>query len=246
MKKQFQKFFLEFFFPQFCINCQKEGNVVCQDCLSTIEITEFCFCPFCKIPKRVPIGKCKSHQRFYLNGLFFATSYQQPLVQKMIIKFKYEPFLKTLAKPLSLLIISYFNLTKLYKIFLKDNSSCFVPIPLHISREKWRGFNQSFLIAKELSYFFQIPLLNNNLIKIKKTQPQMSLTESERKINLQNAFAIKNPKEFFKKRIFLVDDVFTTGNTMEECAKILKKAGAKEVWGITIAREPLIDRESKQ
>ncbi len=245
-KKSFlflKELLLDILFPQFCLRCGKEGNLICQDCLSTIEISEYQFCPFCKKPNRVRIedtekkGKCKAHQKMNLDGLFSATSYENSLVRNLIRKFKYQPFLKTLREPLAFLIIAHFFLSGNKNFFEKSGSSLFLPVPLYYKREKWRGFNQSSEIAKILSEFFKIPLQTNNLIKIKRTQPQANLSREERKKNVKDAFLIKNHQTIKGKRIFLVDDVFTTGQTLEGCSKVLKEAGAKEVWGIVIARE---------
>ena len=139
------------------------------------------------------------------------------------------------------MIIAHFILSENKLIFQNKENSLLAPIPLSKSRERWRGFNQATLLANELSRFLKIPLLNNNLIKIKKTQPQVELKREQREENIKGAFKLKNPQKVRGKRIFLVDDVFTTGSTMEECARVLKKAGGKEVWGIVVAREPLSD-----
>jgi len=259
-----KKFFLDTIFPQFCLGCGKEGSIICEDCLSLIEISEFVYCPFCKTPKRVfgeslftnsqervsngstetskrfqYRGTCPSHQKMKLSGVFSATSYKNPLVQNLIKKFKYEPFLKTLASPLAYLIISHFLLTENKIIFKDQFNSLLVPVPLLSSKKRDRGFNQSEEIAQKLSSFFKIPFLTNNLIKIKKTQPQVELKRQGREENIKGAFRIENPQEIQGKRIFLIDDIFTTGSTMEECARVLKQAGAREVWGIVVAREPL-------
>lgn len=233
-----KKFILDLFLPQFCLGCGKEGELVCQDCLSTIEISEYQFCPFCKIPKRVlDGGTCKFHQKMNLDGLFAATSYKNILIKKLIRTFKYEPFLKNLREPLAFLIISHFFLSENKKIFQTSENSFFMPLPLSNFRKRWRGFNQSTELAKILSNFFKVPLQVNNLIKIKKTQPQVELSEKEREKNIKGAFKLKNPQAVEEKRIFLVDDVFTTGQTLEEAARVLKNEGAKEVWGIVAARE---------
>lgn len=236
----FKIFLLNLFFPAFCINCQREGTFLCQDCFSLLNINKDVFCPFCKKPKIVLDGKtcnrCRKNKK--LNGLFNASSYQDFIVKKMILKFKYPPFIKELAKPLAFLIIQYLkNLGKVVP-FLKDKSNfVFVPLPLHKKRLKWRGFNQAGEIAKELSFYFKIPLVDDVLLKIKNTENQAELTGEEREKNIKNAFFVQNPEKIKNKKILLVDDVFTTGSTMEECAKILKEAGAKEVWGIVVARE---------
>jgi len=236
-----KKFLLNLFFPQFCLGCGKEGSLICKDCLSLIEISEYQYCPFCNPPKRVFDGRnCPTHQRMKLNGLFAATSYQNSLVKKLITSFKYEPFLKTLKGPLAFLIIAHFLLSENKIIQEEPENSLLIPIPLSPFKRRWRGFNQSEEIAQELSTFFKIPLFYG-LIKIKKTQPQVELKREERIKNIQGAFKVREPAKIRRKRIFLVDDVFTTGSTMEEAARVLKIAGAREVWGIVVAREILSD-----
>ncbi len=232
-----KKILVHILFPQFCLICKREGALICEDCLSSIGLSEFNYCPFCQAPKRVfEEGTCSTHRRMKLSGIFSATSYQEPLVKKLISKFKYEPFLKNLTSPLTSLIIAHFLLSENKLISQDKENSVLMPVPLVKFRERWRGFNQAALIASELSKFYKIPLFNN-LIKIKQTQPQVELKREEREKNIKGVFTIKNPQEIQGKRIFLVDDVFTTGSTMEECARVLKKAGCREVWGIVIARE---------
>lgn len=256
-----KNFLVRILFPQFCLNCKREGVLVCEDCLSSIDLSEFNYCPFCQTPKRVFTeglftnsqerdsngstetskrlqcrGTCPGHRKMKLSGLFSATSYQNPLVKKLISKFKYEPFLKNLTSPLTSLIIAHFLLSENKLVSQNKENSVFLPVPLAKFRERWRGFNQAALIAQALSKFYKISLFNN-LIKIKQTQPQLELKREEREKNIKGVFTVKNPQEIQGKRIFLIDDVFTTGSTMEECARVLKKARCREVWGIVIARE---------
>ena len=110
-----------------------------------------------------------------------------------------------------------------------------IPIPLSDKKKKKRGFNQSEEIAKIISEVTKIETDFNCIIKVKDNKSQTELTRKERIENVKNTFKIiKNIKN---KNILLLDDVYTTGSTMEECAKTLKSAGANKVWGITIARE---------
>lgn len=242
MLDKLKKFFLDTFFPCFCLGCSKEGALLCPDCFGLIPISEYHFCPFCPRPQRlITKGKCSTHQDRKLNGLFSAADYQNRLVKKLLHQFKYAPYLKNLAKSLSFLIIAHFLLSENKILFHNKEKSLFLPVPLLKKKEKERGYNQSLLLACELSNFYGIPIVKNALCKIKKTQPQVGLTKEKRKENIQGAFAVKNPLPIQNKIIFLVDDVFTTGATLEECAKVLKAAGAKQVWGITVAREMFAD-----
>ena len=155
----------------------------------------------------------------------------------MIKIFKYEPFVKELAKDLASLVIAHFQLLDEKPSFLKKNPDyVLVPVPLEKRKLKWRGFNQVEEIGKEISKFLNIPLINDILFKIKETPPQVELSEKEREENIKEVFIIRNREKILGKKILLVDDVYTTGSTMEECSQVLKKAGATEVIGIVIAR----------
>ena len=225
---------LDILFPKFCIGCGKEGTYLCEDCFYLIEILERQYCPFCQVPKIVLDGKtcplCRKSKK--LTGLFCATSYENFLIKKIICEYKYS-LIKELAIPLSLLIIIHFyNLGKL------KNFSDFIliPVPLHKKKLKNRGFNQAEEIAKELSKFLNISLLSNGLLKIRETKSQTELQKEDREKNVKGAFVCTKKSLVAGRKILLVDDIFTTGATMEECARVLKEAGAKEVWGVVVAR----------
>ena len=232
--KKAKEFVLDILFPKFCINCGKEGSYLCQDCASLIDITERQYCPFCNPPKIVSDGRtCSSCRKTKkLNGLYSATSYNNQIIKKLVYQFKYS-YIKEISNPLSKLIISHFdNLNKTRDIL----DHVLIPIPLHKKRLKKRGFNQSEEIAKELSKSLGIPVYNNVLIKIKQTRDQTKLKREEREKNVKGAFVCENRKLIHNKKILLVDDIFTTGATMEQGAIALKSAGAKEVWGVVVAR----------
>jgi len=222
MLKNFKGFIFDLLFPKFCLSCQREGNYLCEDCQSIL-------------------GVLNTHQKHQthspaggLKDLYFALPYQQPLIKNLIKLFKYQPFVKELVIPLTSLIITHFQLIE--KSTADFVNFILVPVPLERKKLKWRGFNQAEEIGKELANFFGIPLITNCLIKIKETLPQVELSDEERRENIKGAFLVKDKELIKNKKILLVDDVYTTGATMEECARVLKKAGAKEVIGIVIAR----------
>lgn len=115
------------------------------------------------------------------------------------------------------------------------NIDLIVPVPLHRSRKAERGYNQAELLAKYLSSKLGIPLNSRNLIRTKATKIQNKLSRHEREQNLKDAFIIRQSNVFKDKRILLVDDIFTTGATVNECSRILMECGVKEVYVITIA-----------
>lgn len=251
--KKIKQFLLDLLFPRFCLGCGIEGIYLCDDCKATLEISEHRYCLCDKNSLRLPAvatalqaglpaqnkkGKCQKCNSKKLSGLYFALSYKEkPLTRKLIHFFKYSPYyVKDLAKPLASLIIEHILLlNENPNLLLKD--STLIPIPLDKKKIKQRGYNQSEELAKELSKIIEIPFLANILIKTKYTLPQMELSEEERRKNLKNVFTCKNTDIIRGKKIFLIDDVYTTGSTMEECSRVLKEAGAKEVWGIAVARD---------
>ena len=201
------------------MNCQREGSFLCEDCQAILDISS-------------------SHQEFQtenLSDLYYPLEYKNPLIKNLIKRFKYEPLVKELAKDLTSLIIAHFQLLDPPPNF-GGGDYVLLPVPLEKRKLKWRGFNQSEEIGKEISKFLNIPLINDILFKIKETLPQVELSEKEREENIKGVFIIRNRKKISGKKILLVDDVYTTGSTMKECAQLLKKAGAKEVIGIVIAR----------
>ena len=236
-----KEFILDLFFPKFCLGCRKEGIYLCDDCRALLDISEFHYCLCNKKPQRLlpeqKNGKCDRCKNKKLSGLYSALPYKEKqLTKKLIYQFKYQPYLKDLAKTLASIIIEHLVLSGKNTDEIWNNG-ILIPIPLDKKKIKIRGYNQAEELAKELSKILQIPVISDSLIKIKSTKPQMELSKEEREKNLENAFTIKNPEKISGKKIFLVDDVYTTGSTMEECAKILKNASIEQVWGIALARE---------
>ncbi len=230
MWKKTEKFILDLLFPKFCFNCSREGDYLCEDCQNVLQISGF----------------HKNYSTQNLKDLYHPLSYQNLLIKNLIQKFKYEPFVKELGKVLSNLIITHFQLMDNKPDFFypvrnqgSSNGASFLlmPIPLEKGRLRWRGFNQAEELGKFLSVFFKIPLISNDgLVKTKKTIPQVELTDEARKENVKGLFQVQNKELIKNRKILLVDDVYTTGSTMEECARVLKEAGAKEIIGIVLAR----------
>ncbi len=118
---------------------------------------------------------------------------------------------------------------------LPEGIDLIAPVPLHPKRLRARGFNQSLLMARRMSLLLRAPLDRFSLERVRETEPQVNLRAGEREKNVRGAFAVKNPVAFKGRRVLLVDDVYTTGATLRECSKALKKAGA-EVFAATLAR----------
>lgn len=207
---------LDLAFPRFCVGCHREGNHLCEDCFSLLSLA------------RAP-SALKAHSS--LAGLFCATSFEDPLVQRLLHSFKYPPFLRDLAKPLAFSIIAHMSL--LNKPIYPPDVIC--SVPLHKRRLKWRGYNHAEELAQEMGEAFSLPVIDA-LLKTQHTTPQANLGKERREANLKGVFQARNPHAIDAKTILLVDDVYTTGATMEECAKVLKRAGAARVFGAVVAR----------
>jgi ComF family protein len=149
-----------------------------------------------------------------IDQLICLGSYDIPVLSTAIQRLKYSGG-KVLAQPLA------YELSKRYSKKMK--SKVLIPVPLHPSRERERGFNQSTLLVSAVR-------------RIKKTQPQVTLTETERTVNVHDAFALAQNLEPLPKRGIIVDDVFTTGATMSEVACVLHGAGMKHITALTIAK----------
>ena len=111
-----------------------------------------------------------------------------------------------------------------------------VPVPLHPKRLRWRGFNQAVLLAREVGREWRLPMDPFVLRRSRNTSPQTQLPEEERRKNVRRAFEIAAEKSVKGKSLLLVDDVYTSGATVNECSRTLMRAGAKEVYVLTLAR----------
>jgi ComF family protein len=119
---------------------------------------------------------------------------------------------------------------------LLDRVSVIMPVPLHSERLRQREFNQSLLLADQIGRALGIPVSYTNLIRTIPSQAQTSLSRKSRLKNLRGAFTVRYPDEIRKQRVLLIDDVFTTGTTVNECAKSLRKAGSSDVLVLTLGR----------
>jgi len=150
-----------------------------------------------------------------------------PPLREAICSFKYRGK-HTLAQPLARLMIS--------ALPSGLDVDVIVPVPLHPTRLRAREFNQSLLLADQLGRYLALPVSATNLVRTAATEPQTTLTRQARLQNLKKAFAVRRPRDIAEKRVLLVDDVFTTGTTLNECAKALRKAGSGPVFALTLAR----------
>lgn len=237
-----KKFILDILLPVECIGCGQDNIWLCQKCLDKILINTEDICPVCKKYATYGETHTKCIRKTFLAGMLVATEKNNKLLKRSIHLFKYN-FIKELAEPFGELLIN--KIKQILKEtqpkglrFLIDDNWLVIPVPLHKRRLRWRGFNQTELLAEIICQEFKLVLENNILIRKKYTVPQAKLKRIKRLKNIQKAFDInkKYQDKITNTKILLVDDISTTGATLNECAKILKKYGAKEVWGIVLSR----------
>ncbi|MFH1183083.1 MAG: phosphoribosyltransferase family protein [Candidatus Moraniibacteriota bacterium] len=235
--------FWDLLFPSYCIICEKPGKHLCQECFHFIPINLTNFCPICQKIETFAGRVCNvcenENKKIYLDGVIIASYYKNPVLREAIYHFKYS-FIQKLAWPLAKILLN--------KLFLLETfpfeEFVFTAVPLHRKRHKWRGFNQAELLGKNLQKILsknniEINLLLGLLVRQKYIKPQMKIhSTAERKKNIIGCFSFN--RAVIKKlpeKIIIIDDVITTGATLEECAKLLKRSGAKKVWGLVLARQ---------
>lgn len=193
---------------------ERLGNAngyICKECFNNLEI----------IHKEITIDSP------YINKVYYSLLYNR-LMREMVKKYKYE------------------GKNYLYKAFgeimmgtiktngLESHIDIIAYIPAHRRKEALRGYNQAELLASYIAEKLDKPLLKNNLVKLKWTEDQSHSNKAERIVNLKDSFHIKNPTEVMAKKILLVDDIITTGATMEECSRVLINNGAHKVIGLAL------------
>lgn len=208
-----------YFFPKICYGCGKEGSFVCQNCRPDVP---------CLLDN--PLKFHQSNDK--LDGLISYYRYHgwAAAIVKAA-KFGDQPRFRALEE-----LSKEFAEELSNKTLLFDKGTVLVPIPLHWWRQRKRGYNQAELIAKQLSKTLNIPMDTHLLMRNIYTEPQTLQEKPARRAkNISGAFCIKSNASI-PERAILVDDVWTTGATMQECCRMLKLTGVKTVWGTTILR----------
>lgn len=231
--KKIENFLLDVLFPPICLNCRKypeNGGLLCDACYSLIKVNNTAFCAVCR--GRLPENKNHCHRPLFL--LAAATDYDDPVVRDLIRHFKYKNF-RGAAEILGEILNEYLK-NLLGNGGFKIENSIVVPIPLHPNRERKRGFNQSKLLAEAIAKNFNLEL-REPLERIKNNKPQIEMKDDEaRQKNINGCFKLADGAEIKGENILLVDDVFTSGATMNEAAKILKEKGVGKIIVLVAAK----------
>jgi len=218
--------FLEFIYPHLCFLCEARHDGKAP------------LCPACRRMLRFSARANVQHGK----GFFHELS-GELFLDKAVTVWDFSPELENLIH-----LVKYQNRRRLGRFLGRlagrsarsalpsRNRAVLVPVPLHRTRQRERGYNQSACIGEGLSGAVGLPLLSNALARIRHTRTQTKLTAEEREKNVGNAFSVRLREAVEGKTVVLADDVITTGATVNACAKALKRAGASEVIGFALAR----------
>jgi competence protein ComFC len=220
---------LDLLFPRICIGCGGIGDYICVNCVAHLPLLDGPLCPHCGQPQASGI-LCPScaGQTSSINSIRSAFRFEG-VVRAAIHELKYRN-LRAIAPTLA----TYLNACVLKTGTVAD---FIVPVPLHSKRQRRRGYNQAELLAHELGHAQGTPAVVSSLVRTGGEASQVHTgSMSDRRQNVARAFTCTDAS-FSGKRILLVDDVCTTGATLEACAVALRSAGAAEIYGLTVARE---------
>ncbi|MGE5741206.1 MAG: ComF family protein [Candidatus Aminicenantes bacterium RBG_16_66_30] len=226
-------------FPSFCHICREplEGageKIVCGACLAKLAPRVGPICPRCGRFHEGsggdhPCARCLAQAPAY--SMHRSCGIYGGMLKDVILLFKYRKY-----APLSRPLAGFADTCLAGDRPLWEDADLLVPVPLHPSRKRERGFNQARLLARDLGSLQGLGVLTGSLVKTLNRPAQAGLRAAERERNVRSAYAVKHADKVLGRTLILVDDVTTTGATLRECAKVLKQAGAKEVRAITLAQ----------
>lgn len=244
---------LDFLFPKYCVTCKKFGSYLCANCFARLSFSVETICLVCNKAAMSGLTHPRCQSRYAIDGAFSAITYN-PTAKKLLYVFKYKPYVADVETILCDLLYENMIQNEIAYPLLQQHA-LLVPIPLHKDKLRKRGYNQSELLAKGLGKRLGVDVVDI-LERVKKTESQFGLKREERLENIRGAFGVKpqychsesqtknlDPSRSFRmtslkgRSIFLIDDVLTTGSTLFEAAKVLKKSGVGKVYGVTLARD---------
>lgn len=219
------------FYPRRCLGCKKIGRYLCVSCVESLKSIHSPICPICARPAFDGQTHPRCKTKYSIDGLISAYRYSGPL-RKGIKLLKYSR-VRDIAPVLGDLVVQKLHGRELEIV----QRSVIIPIPLHWTHQRRRWFNQSELIAQEIAKTLGFQVNTKLLIRSKQKQSQTTLKKADRLKNMKGAFAIAQEKSLkVPNSIVLLDDVWTTGATSREAASVLKRAGVKKVWALTVVR----------
>jgi ComF family protein len=225
---------VDLIFPKKCFGCNRNGKFICEVCIRKVKLAKQ-ICIGCEKPAIDGMTHVRCKRPLRLDACTSIWNYDG-VIRKALINLKYK-FAFKIAEELADNIASFL----LKKNFVLPKEAILIPIPLHRFRANWRGFNQveeiGKLVCQKMGWEFQPDIL----VRKKVRRPQTELKGDKRQQNIRGVFSInskyKNSNLLATNHNLLIfDDVLTTGATIKEAGKVLKRNGAKQVWGLTIAR----------
>jgi len=217
-------------YPPVCLNCKSSDSWLCPDCLAKIAFIHPPICERCGTPKS-NVGQtceqCQNNPLQYIDGIRSAAYFENESLRPAIhfLKYKNHKMVAAILAEILADACRRFNLS----------SDVILPVPLHSTRYRERGYNQSELLARQLGTLLDRPVNTTTLVRVRKTRSQMELGASERHQNVTDAFACGHD-DLLGQVVLLIDDVCTTGSTLDACADALKQTGVAFVWGMTLAK----------
>ncbi len=230
------QWFFDCLFPKLCVDCKEEGEYWCRNCQKKPRLDYPSICFGCKKSDTIR-GLCFDCQpRYAFDGLLIAGDYEEVVIKTLIRSLKYR-FIKEMSLSLSLLLrkkVEQFLLEIPVDSLMNENffNAVVVSIPLSRKRMRSREFNQAEILGKEIAHYCGLRFRPDLLFRSHRP-PQAKLSEAERQENLKGSFFIKGD---VPELIILVDDVITTGATLQESSLVLKQAGAQEIWALVVAK----------
>ena len=225
---------LDLHFPKRCVSCKAFGSYLCADCFARLSFTTSDICLVCNRGSIDSLTHPGCRTTYAIDGAFTSLVYTG-VAKRLLYAFNYKPFLSDLQEVLTdLFYEGLIQKERFHTVLAKD--PILVPIPLYILKLRKRGYNQVDVLSRGLNK--KLELQSKQLLqRVKNTPSQYKLSREERMRNVKDAFRIKeNSKPIIAgKTVFLVDDVLTSGATLSEAAKVLKRGGAKAVFGLALA-----------
>ncbi|MDO8505295.1 MAG: ComF family protein [bacterium] len=231
--KKVGNFALDTFFPIECLGCGKDGEWICNGCAKKIPLSPQTSCFVCKRTNADGSTCFGCQKEFPVARLFRFFDYDEPIIKEGIRIAKYS-FVKEIFKRL-------IDIAEPHLKAVMDGNDIdprallVIPIPLHPRRLRERGFNQAQVIGERVANICG-GTFSTSLRRVRATLTQAGLDEADRANNIKHAFACQDSTALRDRYVVLVDDVATTGSTLAECAKTLRKAGVRQVWALTLAK----------
>lgn len=231
----------DFFFPKRCVGCERLGSYLCTVCFTKIEFSTSTLCFVCNRGSLDGLTHPSCRGKFVIDGVYSSLVYSG-IVKKLVYLFKYQPYLTDLKTVLiDLMYESLSQQEMAYKVL--SSEGVLVPIPLEKGKLRRRGYNQASILAKGLAKKGFAPQdreqetkVEDILMRVKKTKSQFELNREQRKENIRDAFVVTDSFDpVTSPPVILIDDLVTSGATLLEAAKVLKKSGVESVYGIALA-----------